>query len=104
MMVLNDEEILKAMQEAHPDGKEFPKWTKLGGRLKREVVAIAKAQHGQDIKDFIEWLVGYLFPKLDGDYWHIGDGIDDCAGNDRGAEEKSRKEIIQSLKQLVKDE
>ena len=56
MRVLNEDEILKAMQTAHPEGEEYPKWNVIMGRLKREVSSVAQAQFKRDIKGFVEWL------------------------------------------------
>jgi len=90
MRILNDKEILKAMQEAHPEGEEYPMWKSLTGRLKCEVEAVAKAQYQQDLKDFIAW----------------GDELCDCPKNEFPTQHGHTKRhhcwrCWQSLKQLV---
>ena len=43
-MILTDDEILIAMQTAHPEGEEYPMWNELVGRLLTEVRAVARTQ------------------------------------------------------------
>ena len=99
MRLLKNKETLKAMQEAHPEREEYPKWCKIEGRLKREVAAVAKAQHQLDLKEFREWFntqIG-IHARTDdtGRVWLLLGNIN------KG--ECEYLEYIQSLNQLVEE-